>query len=223
MRCSSCGAEVIAEAVYCHRCGQRIEEPGGESPTLPNGAEASESLPRGPAETLRAGAATQSSAEPERELWRGGYSPKAMLSGWLISGLVDVALLVIGFYWGFSAKGWLILLPLMTLPWLYFAALLGYRRLSVRYQLTTQRFQHETGILWRVTNCIETIDMDDITFSQGPLERLVGVGTIRIISSDRSHPELLLSGIAEVQAVAEKFDSARRTERRRRSIHLEQI
>jgi len=48
------------------------------------------------------------------------------------------------------------------------------------------------------------------------------VGTIRIISSDRSHPELLLPGIAEVQAVAEKFDFARRSERRR-SLHLEQI
>ena len=59
--------------------------------------------------------------------------------------------------------------------------------MSVHYLLTTQRFIHETGILRRVNDRIELLDMDDITFEQGLLERLVGVGTIRI-ASQRSQP-----------------------------------
>ncbi len=235
MRCSSCGAAVVPEAVFCHRCGWRIEATENTSASFAKetdsasagGGEKSASSAGSNgynvADAIRAAAAERQPAEPEQELWRGGYSGKAMLGGWVLSGLIDVVLLVFGIYWGFSAKGWLILLLLMALPWLYHAVLLGYRRLGVRYVLTTQCFLHETGILWRVTNCIETIDIDDITFSQGPLERLMGVGTIRIVSSDRSHPELLLPGIAEVKDVANKFDTIRRTERRRHSLHLEQI
>ena len=67
------------------------------------------------------------------------------------------------------------------------------------------------------------IDIDDVTFSQGLVQRMVGVGTIRIVSSDRSHPELFLYGIADVQEVAETLDDVRRKERRRRGLHIEAI
>jgi len=51
----------------------------------------------------------------------------------------------------------------------------------------------------------------------------VGVGTIRIVSSDRSHPDFSLPGIENARRVAEQFDDARRAERRRRGLHIEQI
>ena len=65
--------------------------------------------------------------------------------------------------------------------------------------------------------------MDDITFEQGLLERLTGVGAIRIVSHDRTDPELALPGIENVQEVAALFDNARLAERRRRGLHVEQI
>jgi uncharacterized membrane protein YdbT with pleckstrin-like domain len=95
--------------------------------------------------------------------------------------------------------------------------------MSVSYRLTTQRFIHELGLLRRVNNRIELLDMDDITFEQGLLERLVGVGTIRIGSSDRTDPELVLPGIENVKEVAAILDNARLAERRRRGVHIEQI
>jgi hypothetical protein len=89
--------------------------------------------------------------------------------------------------------------------------------------LTTQRFIHESGILRRVNNRIEVLDIDDITFEQGLFERLTGVGTIRIMSHDRSDPDLVLRGIQNVPAVAKLMDDARLAERRRRGLHVEQI
>jgi len=97
------------------------------------------------------------------------------------------------------------------------------RRISVHYLLTTQRFIHESGVLRRVNNRIEVLDMDDITFEQSLLERLTGVGTIRIVSHDRTTPELSIRGIENVKHVAGLFDDARLAERRRRGLHVEQI
>ena len=74
-----------------------------------------------------------------------------------------------------------------------------------------------------MTDRIETIDMDDIAFVQGPVERVLGIGSIKVTSSDRTHPELHLIGIENVQHVAEMIDNARRAERLRRGIHIESI
>jgi hypothetical protein len=222
MQCPACGVEVVEQAVYCHKCGQRLASAGNG---LPRYSQPAEQPSSGPAEFLErdASARREVPSEPEEELWRGGYSSKAMLGAWVTCGFVSVALLVVGIFWRPEATWWLILLALMILPWLYCLAVLGYRRLSVRYRLTTQRFIHESGILRRINDRIEVLDMDDITFEQGLLERLVGVGTIHIVSSDRTNPDLALPGIENVKTVSELFDDARRTERRLRGLHIEQI
>ena len=147
-----------------------------------------------------------------------------MAGGWAISGAISLLLLVAGILcMPRTAVWWLVLLLLMILPWLYYFAVLCHRRMSVRYVLSTQRFIHERGILRRVTDRIEVLDMDDITFEQGLLERLMGVGTIRILSHDQSNPRLELPGIENVKQVATLFDDARLAERRRRGLHIEQI
>ena len=107
--------------------------------------------------------------------------------------------------------------------WGYPAILLMYRRLSIRYRLTSQRFFHEKGILRHVTDRIEMIDMDDISFDQTILQRIVKVGTIHISSSDRSHPILDIHGIENVKEVFSKMDQARRNERIRRGLHIESV
>ncbi len=65
--------------------------------------------------------------------------------------------------------------------------------------------------------------MDDVTFVQGIIQRMLSVGTIRVSSSDRTHPELVLLGIDNVEKVADLIDDARRKERRRRGLHIEAI
>ena len=222
MHCRSCGVEVVEQAVYCHQCGERIgsaEDDIGRDSRLSNDSTAS------PVDAFKeaVSARRNSRDEPEEELWRGGYSSKAMIGAWVASGLFSLLLLVVGILWAQTGTWWLVLAALMALPWLYNLTVMGYRRMSVRYILTTQRFIHETGILRRVNDRIEVLDMDDIAYEQGLLERLVSVGTIRIVSSDHSHPEFLLRGIEDVKRISEMFDDARRIERRRRGLHVEQI
>lgn len=222
MHCPACGVEVVEQAIFCHKCGERLCPADNEREKDSRPGERPTSTP---VDAFRQAVFARRDAkdQPEEELWRGGYSSKAMLGAWVASGLVSLALLAVGILWARSAPWWLVLVALMLLPWTYNLAVVCYRRMSVRYVLSTQRFIHETGILRHVNNRVEVLDMDDITFEQGLLERLMGVGTIRIASSDRSHPDLVLLGIEDVQRVAALFDNARLAERRRRGLHVEQI
>jgi membrane protein YdbS with pleckstrin-like domain len=239
MDCPKCGAEVAAQSVYCHKCGERLDLPDQEfSPDdRPGANSASGEASSGPApdqvaaepaptptEKFREVAAVRPrpEEEPEEELWQGRYSSKAMITAWALSGLITIALVVLAFW---AWRRWITWTVMVVVPlvWLYQLCVMKYRQWNVRYRLTSQRFIHETGILRRVTDRIEVIDMDDITFEQRLLERLVGVGTICITSSDRTHPELSLRGIPDVKQVAEIIDDTRRAERRRRGLHIESI
>ncbi len=220
MQCPACGEEVVAAAVYCHKCGHRLDSEGNAISGAPS-ADASAS-PAGAFQQVAA-AHWEDKDKPEEELWQGSYSSKAMIGSWVTCGCVSILLLFIGFYFSVSLAYWPLLLLGILLPWLYFLAVLAYRRMSVRYVLSTQRFLHERGFLRRVSDRIELLDVDDITFEQSLWERLVGFGTLRIASHDRTNPELTLPGIENIKHVASLFDDARLAERRRRGLHVEQI
>jgi len=248
MRCSTCGAEVAEEAVFCHQCGGRLQgveanhsfdkpdaarqkhadsPEGAGTPARvgpPAGDQPGGAAGSTPADRLRAAAErTGGEEEQEEELWEGGYSSRAMAGNWVLSAMITLVLLLIWAWKVRNGTAWAALVVGLLLLWIVQLLLLVYRRMSVHYELTTQRLVHQKGILRRVTDRIELIDVDDITFEQGVIDRLTGVGTIRVISSDRTHPELLLRGIESVGEVATVIDDARRAERRRRGLHIEAI
>ncbi|TWT42675.1 PH domain-containing protein [Botrimarina hoheduenensis] len=159
----------------------------------------------------------------ESSLWTGSYSPKAMIGAWFGGAIATLVTLVVALMMGLGGKGWGITLLLIALGWLLTAGFYWYRRLSVHYTLSDQRLVHESGLLWRTVDRVELIDVDDVTYRQGPIERALGVGTIVVSSSDRTSPELILPGIDRVREVADLIDDARRTERRSRGLHIESI
>lgn len=206
MKCPECEKDITPEASFCHHCGARL-------------AVSEEDAPRHP---LRA-SGKQAANEPERELWQGSFSKLAMIGSW--AGALAFTLLML--LWAvaarFSGTGWLVTLGVLALVWIGLVLRLFYLKLSRHYYLTSQRFSHEQGLLWRQTDRIEAIDIDDVSFSQGPVERMVGVGTIRIMSSDNTDPAMVLPGIENVRAVASLIDEARRTERRKRGLYVESV
>lgn len=160
--------------------------------------------------------------DTEVELWVGNYSGKEMIINWVIAAIATVATIVLVFIFGrWDPVVWMISMGCVAVIWVWLGFLLLYRKWSVAYRLTNQRFVHRRGLLAIRTDRIETIDIDDVAFTQGILERMLGVGTIRIASTDRSHPELILRGIDKVQEVASLMDGARRKERVRRGLHIE--
>ncbi|MFM7074180.1 MAG: PH domain-containing protein [Planctomycetota bacterium] len=214
MKCQACGAGNSDEASFCQKCGAPLagHPPGGPANARHTAADG-----------LRAAATIAGKgSEAEEKLWTGGFSAKAMLGTWFAALALTLALIVLS-----------VLLPIPVLPfvvggvvfllWIYAIGAFVVRRLSVHYTLTNQRFLHESGLFTRTTDRIEVIDIDDVTFRQGVVERALGVGTIEIESSDRTHPRLVLAGIDNVKVVAGMIDDVRRKERRRRGIHIEQV
>lgn len=159
--------------------------------------------------------------EVERSLWEGGYSGKAMLGTWVGCGAISIAILAAAIAWESLPFTWGLIG--VAVLWLVAAGTYAWRRLGIAYELTTQRFIHQSGVLSRRTDRIEVIDIDDVTYRQGPVQRILGVGEIIIESSDRSHPELRMLGIDNVRKVADLIDDVRRKERRRRSLHIEAV
>ena len=227
MKCTSCGAAVQPHTTYCPMCGQRVD--GGAEPSNSDAARSPAATSQttvaaaSPSDKLRSPLQpAESSGYPaETELWEGGYSPKAMTDAWVVSGLLSIALVVAAALVGRS-EIWAAAICVIVTVNLYLGLLLVYRKFNVHYRLTSQRFVHQRGILRRVTDRIEVIDFDDITFEQGLFARWLNVGTILIISGDPTDPKLALPGIDNVAHVAGLMDDARRAERRRRGLHIDQ-
>lgn len=166
--------------------------------------------------------------EPEAKLWEGGYSPKAMYGTWLLSGIATIAIIIamVLLPWEKIVEIpqqalWTFGIGVILIWWVLAIAVFLYRRLGMFYELTTQRFIHTSGILVRTTDRIDVIDIDDVSYTQGIIQRMLGVGTIRLVSKDRSHPQLVLHGIDQVDKVSGMIDDVRRKERKKRSLHID--
>ncbi len=215
MLCPACNTEAPVESTFCPKCGKPLVTAAGSPPAA--GQPTAVEKMKAQMETTR-----NSPEDPEHDLWKGGFSPKAMLGYWLLAGVVTIVAIVVGIIF-VDPVVWIIGIAIAFSLWVAFALYLLYQRLGVEYQLTTQRLFHRQGILARVTNRIEVIDIDDMQFSQSFVERFLGVGTIRILSTDLSDPKLIMTGIDDVKNVADIIDKVRRDERRRRGLHIETV
>ena len=186
-----------------------------------------ESGPETAAEKLRqAKAARDVDDDTESFLWEGAYSGRAMTGQWVGMAVISVLLLIVWLSLGFlrgSGLAWTLLVVVLLVGWGGTWLLMMYRKLSYKYELTTQRFKHRAGILTRVSDRIEVIDIDDVTYRQGPIQAMLNVGDITISSSDSTHPVLIMKGIEDVKAVSDQIDNVRRAERRKRGLHIEAI
>ncbi len=216
MKCPHCAARVAPESVFCHRCGERLSTTA-DTPrqTLLSQVHAGS--------TASAASAEQDAAESDRVLWQGSYSAKDMVSSWLLAGLLTVVLPLLLSFTEHDPRLWWILAGVLMLVWLGPLAVLAWRKLSVSFLLTTTRLVHQRGVLTRYTQRLELIDIDDVSYRQGLIERILGVGTIVIHSSDCTDPVLTMRGIDQVPTVASTIDDARRAERSRRGLYVESI
>ncbi len=164
--------------------------------------------------------------DAERIIWRGGYSSKNMLGAFFGAVVVTAAILFAVLKIQPLQENravWWTMTALIALIWIGLIGVTGYRKLSRHYEITSQRLKHRKGIFLRQMDRIEMIDIDDVSYRQGPIQALLNVGTIQLLSSDTSHPNLLMPGISNIDQVANLIDDARRSERRKRGIHVESI
>lgn len=220
MRCPECDHDLSDDARYCHVCGAAQSDRSRRAGRTSTRKRESGNRVRG---NQGLGSRDDIAERDETALWRGSFSAKGLIHSWLMAILLTIVMPIGASMVSASTTEWLVILTILALVWGGLGVFLAIQKLNVHYELTDQRLIHRSGILLRRTNRIELIDMDDVGHEQGLIERFFDVGTIEIASSDRSHPLIQLPGISNVEEIAMLIDDARRRERIRRGIHIEQI
>ena len=89
-----------------------------------------------------------------------------------------------------------------------------------RYKLTNERLLVTTGVLSRSLEEVELIRVKDIRLETGCLQRIFSVGTIVVLSVDRTAPELQLINVPRANRVREAIRSALRDERQKQGVRF---
>ena len=244
VNCKACGAtDVVPNSVFCHRCGARIES-DGSSPsgsmrgilTPPAGSQSIVDQPREPREKTPPSASQQPPGgsgagpvvsaskgrdqEPERDIWTVQFSPRGMIGSWIVVGAVVAAGLSMPVF--FPSIGWTWALLACFLVVLGQQCRYWYWRFGLKYRLTSYRLLEESGIISRTVNRVELIEIEDIQLVRTLIDRLVGIGSIKILSRDLSHPQMQIDAIEEVENRFDELEQAMRIEKRRRELHIPQ-
>ncbi len=116
----------------------------------------------------------------------------------------------------FSWPRWVPLVPLAL--GLLLLLLLWIRVKSCSYRLTTQRLFVRRGWLAKHVNELELYRVKDVAVDQGGLQRLLGYGTITVLSADDTTPEVDLVGISSPTKVKELIRTEYRAARQREGV-----
>ena len=126
---------------------------------------------------------------------------------WALIGVVLIAIPFLWPKWHWAAqklpmRWWmttvLVLLGLAVLFW----PMLMIR--TIRYRISNYRIDYERGVLSKNIDTLELWHVEDIHFHQSLLDRILGVGTITVISHDETTPTLELHGLPSPRPL---FDS----------------
>jgi uncharacterized membrane protein YdbT with pleckstrin-like domain len=190
--CPDCGRDVSTLAAACPHCGRPM------SPST-------FAVPAGP-------------PAAEETLWRGTPSWRVLIGK--VVAMVLTAI-VIPFAAGFIAShtadldmsgritkiGWWLTALLLLIQLVGFLVAM-LRLQSTLYTVSNQRILIEQGILSKGLSEIDLRSIDDTQFFQSFTDRLLGIGNVTLVSSDKALPRTALRGIHNPRAVRETIRAA---------------
>lgn len=114
----------------------------------------------------------------------------------------------------FSAWQWFAVALTLGIAFLYFWV----QSLSTRYEVTTQRVRIERGILSKSKESVELFRIDHFDVLKPLGMRLLGQCRIELRSSDSSFQNVVIFGIPDLEALADKLRECSLKERTRRRV-----
>jgi len=136
----------------------------------------------------------------EKEVWSGTPSQLRHIGLYSLCGAVMLALLIAAAMLHATSTVWWLPLLLALIPLLVAAK----RYLQTRFEhisLTDQRLILRRGVLSRTTDYVELYRIKDSHFTQPLAERLLGLGTIRLRTTQDSAPVVELTGMRTPEAL----------------------
>ena len=141
-------------------------------------------------------------ADQERVYFEGSPLVRGHLGRFLIYALIGALLIASPFLYRYMISsdeswppgGWVTVLVLILLGLIVLIIPILAAK-ALRYRVSSYRIDYERGILSKTGDTMELWHVDDIKFHQSFLDRMLGVGTITVMSDDQTTPELNLRGV----------------------------
>jgi len=134
----------------------------------------------------------QMDLKKEELIWEESPSQWNLFNKYLIS----VCTLIAGVFFTFSLGQTLFLL--ISLTGILIALYYYVELICTKYKFTNQRLVISKGILTKKMDSLELYRIKDLKLSQNIIQRLVGIGTISLISSDKTNPTIRLEGFTDI-------------------------
>ena len=92
--------------------------------------------------------------------------------------------------------------------------------LTTHYRLTNERLMMVHGFISRRTEEIERYRVNDVGVKQNAAERLLGIGDVRVVTTDATAPMKIMHNVQNPDRVKDLVREASRVERQRRRVLL---
>jgi len=143
----------------------------------------------------------------EETLWHG--TPSSLLAfGKIIQAVLVAIVLPLIYYFGsdflaqYSVIVWAIIA--IVILWQIVNVIVALARIkTTTYTITTQRVIIESGLTSKSVEDIDLRYVDDTQFRQGFIPRLLGIGNVTIVSSDKLAPTYVLRGVPDPRGLRE--------------------
>lgn len=89
---------------------------------------------------------------------------------------------------------------------------------TVRYRITNYRIDIEHGLLSRSIDTMELWHVEDLKFHQSLLNRMLGVGTVTVISHDDTNPRLAMRSLPNPRQLFELLEQRVIAVKRQRGV-----
>ncbi len=167
--------------------------------------------------------------EGEEAVWEAGYSIRNFIGRLALRAALGIVWIVMAIdVWAYNdyrfqlpvVLGGIVLLVL----WVGVISRIIATKLGHKYRLTTRRLFISTGVLHRERDQMELLRVRDVFERQQSLfDRWFGVGTVTVVSSDKSLPTFHILGVEDPKRVMDLIWHHARAEQDQRSVKVEQV